>query len=484
MSVKLKYGDIALGADDRATAVSHSAEVFCDLSKIPYGTDDANIYAALESGLWALDGSVKVRRNEVIPFWSAEISDENGDFSTVPSIAVTLSQQISSSGITIIASGDCLPSKIRLRWMRGAASLETMEIVPSENQIICNHAVENYDGLVVEILGTALPFRRARIDCIMFGINRTFTRETLSAVQIIQEIDPSSRMLAAGILDFDVFEKNVDFIFQRKQVVTAYDGDRLMGVFYLKEADRKTVSRYGVECTDIIGLMDDEPYPDTVFQGVTAYEAAVQICRRSTVYMDDGLKSIPISGTLKGKSYRQALQQLCLSICAVATTWGTDGIIIRSLPELGDAEELNEDRIRVDASMKKRDIITMVRVTSHSYSRTGSGTPIRINGEDWYDTEAVVSIVNPDTSEQDQNNVIEVKDGTLISPERAGIVADHIMQHGRKRGSMNFKFRLDSESIGDAVSVVTPWNTRVTGHIVKASIVLSGIMVSDTEVVG
>lgn len=484
MSVRLKYGDVSPGADEKATASSTSAEALSTLSKLPFGTDDANIYATLETGLWVLDGSVTVRKSEIVSFWSTAISDNDGIFQTPPAITMSLSEAISSSGITVTSSGDCKLSSIRIKWYSGSTLLDTEVYQADDELILCNNAVENYNKIVIEVLGTSLPNRRARIDSVLFGINRTFTRMNLESANIIFEIDPSSRSLAEGVLDFLIYERTVDFIFQRRQTVMAYDDDKLMGVFYLTDAEKKSATKHEVECTDAIGLLADEPFQDTVYTGTTALAAAQAICSGYTVYMDQDLRSIQVKGILKGQSCRQALQQLCLAICAVATTWGSDGIRIMKLPDLSTADNLPAGRTRAGGTLKKRDKVTAVKVTSHSYKTSGSGNPITIGNTNYYDTQAVTTINNPDTSNQDRTNVIEVTDGTLVSPERASAVANHVLSYYMLQNTYDFKFRPIDESIGDPLNAETPWGSTVTGYFVKASIVLSGIALSDSEVIG
>lgn len=481
MSVRIVYRDIAVGSDTDASVSATGQDALSAIALLPFGVAPKK-YVTLEHNLWALDGSWHPYDGGDIAFWSNDLTDEDGVFATPPTITISFDEQYTTTGVSFIFSGDGYCSKLNIKWYQGATLLDEENFYPEAQECFCPRNVTAFNKVVITLLKTSLPYRRARLDSILMGVVRTFYRDELMDVGVEQEIDGSGRELIADALDWTLHSKEViDYIFQFKQPVSAYDDDTLIGVYYITDSSRRSDTIFDITCTDAIGVLDNDPYPDRYCSSVNALTLAQDICGEYSVDMDASLTGKTVSGVIVGCTRRMALQQLCFAIGAIADTSGTNKIRIFPLPTVV-TEDIDENRIRTGASVKTNDIVTQVRLTSHSYSTSGTGDSVVINGVTYYDTKAVTTINNPDATASDLPNVIEVQDATLVSPANVAEIAQRLYEWYTRRETHQFSFRVEDEKIGDCVQTVTPWGSHLTGNYTKGSLTLSGIVLSRAEV--
>lgn len=489
MSVRIVYQDVSPGAAEDASVSTTQADPYSTLALLPFGTRNLKKYITLERNLWVLDGSYVAYDGGAISFRSAAISGNNGLFSSSPSITITFSERHTSMGISLNFSGDSWCDNVDIVWYQGNTVLASETFYPDSMTYFCERSVTAYDKVVITLVRTSIPRRRAMLDSIFFGMMRTFLRDELrsGSVKIVQEIDPTSRELAANALDWTLSSKqNVAYMFQFKQPVYVYDDSILIGTFFIEDSNRLADRMYDITCTDAIGVLDLEPFPDTAYiDGVNAYTLAQTICAGYQVNMAEPLRSITVQGVITGQTRRGALQQLCFALGAVADTSGTDEIKIFKLAT-DTPTEIEANRTRTGATVKTKPIVTAVMLTSHSYSTTPStgAQEVEIGGVKYYDTQTVTTIYNPDAAANDKPNVIEIKDTTLVSPSNVSDVANGLYNWVIRRNVHDLKFHVIDEQIGDYVQTITPWGAIIIGHYTKATLTLSGFVLSDAEVVG
>lgn len=485
MSVKIVYQDIAPGAAEDAAVSATSADAVSDISLIPFGGDRGR-YATFEPNWWVLDGTVDLYDGQEVAYVSSVVSGADGAFSTPPTITVEFTDTFTSLGVYIEQGGIGYCNSVNVKWYAGGALLDNRDYTPDGTDYFCENTVNDYDKVVFTFNGMTHPGRRLRISRILFGIIRTFERDELrtGSAKIVQQIDNTARELPANTLDFKLSSKeNVEYIFQTKQQMAAYDGSTLIGVFYVDDSNRQAENIYDITCVDAIGVLEDDAFPDAYFNGATALSIAEAICGEFDVDMQADLQSKTLTGILYQQNRRTALQQLCFALGAVADTSGTDKIKIFTL-DTPTPILLDEHRLRPGGSVNKAAVVTAIKVAAHSYSTSGSGSGIVINGVTYYDTISVTTLVNPDATASDKANVIEVSDCTLISAANVADIAQHLLDEVTRRNTHRVQFRLNGEEPGDYVQTITPWGAQFLGHYISGSITLSGFALSDAEVIG
>ena len=485
MSVRIIYKDVAPGAAEDAAVTATGADEVSSLALLPFGSGNNAKYATLERNLWALDGTRELYDGGLVAFWSEDLSDENGEFSTSPVITIAFDAQYTSLGIYFEFGADGWCTVMNIAWYRGNLLLASRDFHPTGASYFADLSVSAYNKVVITFQKTSLPLRRICLDKVLFGIVRSFERAELRNVSIEQEIDPTSRTLAANALDWTLSSKDsVAYIFQKKQPVLAYDGSRLFGTFYITDSKRVAERVYDITTTDAIGVMDDDPFPDVYWANKNAYEAACEICAGYTVEMDNDVKSESVTGVLVGHTRRTALQQLCFALRCIGDTSGSEGIKIFRL-QSGVPITIEPNRTRTGGSVMETDIVTAVELTAHSYSTSGgSGDSVEIGGVTYYDTPTVTRIDNPEITANDKANVVSVADATLISAANVSVVAQYLYDRLALRRTHDVAIRVEDEDMGDYLETATPWGDTFTGHYIRGSLTLSGIVVSNAEVIG
>lgn len=487
MSVRIVYQDIAAGADEDALVSVQGASEFSDVSLLPFGSDRAPV-AALAPGSWLLDGSREILGQQPISFWSQAMSGADGVFESPPEIVIEFDERYTSPGLYLTfdpASGEYCAS-VTIQWFQGAAKLYEGAYYPDGAEYFCAHTAEAYDKVVIRLNSTSIPYRFAKLSKIMFGVARTFYREELRNVRATQEVSIISSEVAVNTLDFTLdSETDVEYMFQLKQPVSAYDGEILIGVFYISGSKRRGRGLYDVSCEDAIGVLDGEPYPARMCVNAPAKELIEDILGgHFDLYLDPALTAATVTGYLPDGTRRQALQQVAFALTAMVDTSGGGAIRVYKDRE-ASPNKIPKNRLYTGGTVDRSAIVTAVQVTAHSYSATGEGSDtVEVGGVTYYHTMSITTIANPNVTASDKQNVVEVKDATLVGPGNAASVAQHLYNYYTKRDKQKIKLVMNGEKPGDHIAAATPWGTVMDGYISSMSIVLSGIAAAECEVVG
>jgi hypothetical protein len=69
----------------------------------------------------------------------------------------------------------------------------------------------------------------------------------------------------------------VEYLFQLKQPVLAYNGSNLSGVFYIDDQAKRTAENlYTIPCCDAIGVLDGYDFEAVIYSGKTRRSALVR----------------------------------------------------------------------------------------------------------------------------------------------------------------------------------------------------------------
>lgn len=487
MSVKIVYEDIAAGADEDAAVTTDSAQVFSNPDLLPLEGEIPAV-VSLEPNSWLLDGSREILDGQPIRFWSSAMSGVDGVFETPPEISIDFDARYTSPGLYLHfdAATEEYCSSVTIQWRRGPSLLAEENFYPTGVDYYCGKIVEAYDHITIRFNATSLPYRYAKLSYIVFGISRIFLRDELRDVRITAEASITSTEIAVNTLSFTLdSEEDIEYMFQFKQPVSAYDGGTLIGVFYIDDSTRRAKGLYDVSCIDAIGVLDEDTFPAGMYSGYPARSLLEEIIGgHFDLELDASFAGAGITGYLPEGTRRQCLQQVAFSLGAIVDTSGTDAIRIYRDRENAPGR-FPDTRVYTGGTVDTSSIVTAVRVTSHSYSTSGDGNDtVEIDGTTWYHTTDVAEITNPKTTASDKQNVVEVRDATLVNSGNVWAVARHLYDYYAKRTRQNVRIIMDGERPGDRIAVPTPWGTYVNGFLTRMDIVLSGIAAADCEIIG
>jgi hypothetical protein len=171
MSVKVRYKDVAIGADKDATVTTTAKTAFSDTSKIPFGVNPPAL-ATCELNGWGLSHNYKARSNHAIAFWSNTQSGDDCKFSSMPTITLEFTEQYTTTGLTIQFAVNSVEfcRKLAVYWYQDGEVKEQGIYTPTSPNFVLNKTVEAFDKLVFEFLETNLPRKRCKVEGIIIGV--------------------------------------------------------------------------------------------------------------------------------------------------------------------------------------------------------------------------------------------------------------------------------------------------------------------------
>lgn len=485
--LKIVYKDVAVGADEDAEYSSASANEYSHIEYLSTGYPEDKT-ATLEFGGWVLDGTYTVREEDSgLSFWSTELSNGVCEFINNPTITISFDSVFTSRGITLefseLQNRWC--SEVNIKWYNASNQLlSDKRFYPDKNLYFCENQVDNYSKIEIEIIKTSLPYMRARLNKIVFGIIYEFGAHEVRDAVLQQEGDLLSNTLSTSTLNWTLDKKEtIDFLFQSKQEIEVYDGLRFLGLTYVKSAQRKSKSVYEITSEDAIGLLELEPFNGKVYNNYNARMAIEEILDSEfSLIIDESLASETLTGYILSKvSKREALRQICFALGACVSTMGTDSIKIFKAGSFDD-ELLDKGEIYNGQVITTKDKITSITLESHSIVRNTSGN-IEIDGVKYLDTVTVYSKQSEFIVESDKPNVLELTGMTLVNANNVDKLLNlWYNQEVVRREEATARIVLGNRDIGDNVIIPTLWRTDIQGTISKMTIALSNLTVADVEV--
>lgn len=302
-------------------------------------------YGTLEQDYFLLDGTMPELpdKPEGIPFWSSELSDENGLFQKNPVLIILFSENHTSTGLTFHFVGE-IPVQFQVRWYDLAGNMIALKsFQPDSRDYYARNLVENYGRLEVEFQ-KAKPYRYVKLWGIDYGVVVTWNENDIKTASLVEETDPISNTLKINKLTFQFIDRANEFnlvnseglhkALQKKQHIEPYeivDGERLfLGRYFLTTpGSEKSLAK--MEATDYIGLLDDTDFKDgRVYNGELAGNVLAEIFAGTDIPFEvaEDVAATPLYGWLKIQTRRKALREVLFACGAVAETARRDNVWI------------------------------------------------------------------------------------------------------------------------------------------------------------
>jgi len=201
----------------RITDASAKSEASYSLSDILSYSDYSQIkdeesidgrISSYEHNLFVLDGKQWLIPTDYTTMrwgiWSNSVSNINGDFISNPILTVNLSTIHTTTGITISFGGDSYAKQVIVKWYNNTTLLETKTDTVNNTVYFVDLTVENYNKVVIEFIGTNIPYRHIKINEIDFGQIFIWTKDTIISANILEEINLTSSEITINTLDFSI----------------------------------------------------------------------------------------------------------------------------------------------------------------------------------------------------------------------------------------------------------------------------------------
>ena len=157
-------------------------------------TDNSTNLATFEKNLWLLDGTFELpsreKSNGECGWWSEEISDEKGSFSSEPQLTYSFDTPQYSNGFTLVFDTKTheILSAFTLTTYLDEKVMNSVQVTDNRDTIcVVNCPSAGYNKLVITLEQTAKPFRRARITEVVFGYLQRFDRQKIVELKITEE---------------------------------------------------------------------------------------------------------------------------------------------------------------------------------------------------------------------------------------------------------------------------------------------------------
>ena len=257
--VEISYNSTEPGVQEDATASATAQVPFGNIENTTKELDRVlTKYATGETNLHVLDGSFRLLPDSVPYADAGFISQTLVSDSSHPRIILSFGSVHTRAvpGLTIVWSSmmNEWATKFKLTAYKGTSVVSTITV--SNNRSVYSETeweIYGYDSIAIDILEWSIPNRRARIEWIMVGLHKVYSKKDLVSYTHTSSRDPISAQLPKDSIEFslDNSQKTWDainprgmfrYLYERQEVNVRYgmdvDGETQWingGKFYLSE---------------------------------------------------------------------------------------------------------------------------------------------------------------------------------------------------------------------------------------------------------
>ena len=171
---------------------SNSEEIFSDLNNIKETTiPQSKNYATLEKNFWLLNDSQPIYGSEELEqtYVSSYMSDKNCLFSDKACITLTSSVYLTTLGLTMVFDSidKDYAKKLKVKAYRDSTMIMDKDYTLSSysDRLIFadNEELVRWNKIEIYFIESSLPYRRIRVNQLLFGIMETYTDENLISAE-------------------------------------------------------------------------------------------------------------------------------------------------------------------------------------------------------------------------------------------------------------------------------------------------------------
>lgn len=416
--VLIKYGFIAEGASEAfAAKLQNCADVSNTDNLTSVKSEYQNFGNPCEDYSVLLDGNalaIPTNTNDVnIGVWSEAVSDDAGMFETAPIVTFASDTAFRISGLTIVFDeiNGIYPTSVTASWYFGEELLSAETYECSATELAIQHYEEDCDKIVIQLNAVNVPYTRAKIRGIIYGIDFQITGSDINSVKIVQEISPISSTVPISTADITFLNTSgADYDFSVQQQLEVYNSNELIGRYFIDEAKRLTKQQWSVKAQDYISLMDSIDFEGGIYFGETVGNIAEAIFDKAKIEytISDTLSAQTVTGHIPYTTCREALQQLMFAACGYVRTAYSETVDLLEIgDEIRESIPLEGRILQGTQSVTTDSDVTEIELTTHSYRLSN-------NLSELYSAETDVENVKIIFDEPvDANSLVLEGDGTI-----------------------------------------------------------------------
>lgn len=534
MKPKIIYEDVSpLAKIDSSEYTSTDKKEYVDMSDLKSETPTYFPNYALclprYSKIGEYNNSPNTLPESGLGYVSASISNEERGFENNPIIERVFNQKHSSVGISIgfnQYSGDYC-DLVNIKWYEDNTLLYDKDFEANSAYYFCQQNVTNFNKLVIEFKRTSKPYRYVWVGAIDYGITREFKSDEAKNIKTLNEISQISEELTINTMNFKLFSlSDVEFMFQKTQVMKLYADNELMGAYYIDTAKRTASNQYDIKTKDAIGIMAEINYMGGMYENVLASTIIADIFSRCNLEygLDETLLSKTITGYIPIMTCRDTLAWICMAIGGVVNTAYSEKVVIKPL-ETEVKRNISTHEQFIGASIETLSKVTGITVEGYKYTQStesvelfndtlkdtitvhfaepihslsitngtiiesnvnyavisGTGATV-LNGKRYNASIIVSSKVNPSLGALDLQNIVELKNVNIVNSENIVEVRDRIYDYYLKNKQVNVKIAVGENKLGDKVNIDTLYEGTKVGIIERMSTTYTNSIASEVVI--
>lgn len=375
---------------------------------------------------WPLDGTRKLLDDETrVPFWSGVTSgrasgylgagtlrkltlDSNSTaLDALTRLELNFSEPRSISNLTFVfAPGEghwCSKMKVALS-LRGDIFWEQI-VRPTGPRWVLNCTSESFDHLEIWLMETDQPGCYGKLNQLFLGQVLVFSREELKKVELINEADPSLDELTVDTMTVEVRDTQKRNLAPRKdQRIELYRDGKLLASHIIESCSRQEENHYTFTCRSIIGQLEDT-FLGGMYDRVPLKTLLDQILQEIPYEVDEAFADATITGYLPVCTRRQALQQVAFTVGGLVSTWGIQGLRLRTISE-DTTGSFRSDAVFRGGTVETISGVSRIEVVAHQYTPVSERQTL-IAGENLNGREILLTFQEPHHS-------YEITGGTLL----------------------------------------------------------------------
>lgn len=238
--VKIAFSNIDTSAATDGSWVSNGAQSYSEFDTVDYDYDYQAPYATLELNRWALDGNAVI-----IPasgtiydgFVSSIMSNADGGFTTAAVITREFSIPHTFPGLTLTFDTRYKewPVSVTVDFYLNGEVLESTTAPVTSETVQINTRAASCDKIVITF-GNTLPYRRPRLENVLYGVQKVFTNENIISTRQSHDVDPLSRRLPQETMQFVILDYEHN-----------YDPDNPSGIYQYVDKNSPVSIQFGYE---------------------------------------------------------------------------------------------------------------------------------------------------------------------------------------------------------------------------------------------
>ena len=364
----------------------------------------------------------------------------------------------------------------------------------------------------------------ATVNKLVYG-DLTFTDDEIQDGEVYDAVALLSDALEIGTINVGLYIRDEETgaaltAFRRNEKLLYYYRDKLRGTYYIESIQRTGKYTYEISANNAVALLEQSNHLGGIYTGQTVDELVAEICTIPYI-IQSKFAGIKLYGWLPVATRRANLAQVLFAIGAHAKTDQNGVLRIESLWD-GVSNSIPPDRIFWGDKVTYESKVTEVSVLEHQYIKgteeatlfegvaeegdiiqfeepaydlVASGFSVQSSGANY----AVLSAgtgtltgkkyvhmtrdLRVPVLEDDVDNVIEVKEATLVSLTNSAAVAQRLAGYYQYIEALDHEVVYGGERPGDVVAFEHPYGGESKGCIKDTAITMGGRLVASEQAV-